>query len=309
MLDFVKLQQFVVLARHGSYTTAAAALHVSQPTLTRSVQSLEKTLNARLLDRGRNGIELTEIGMEFLHHAEDLLRHANSIEADISMRARGIRGHVNVGAGPAIGGTILPGVIREVLASELEISVRTVLSQAHTMYSMILDGSLDFFISREPNPGWTDKLTTVVLGYARPDFFVRPSHPLLAQPSVAFADLARFPRICGTAWNEVLSTFAPPELARDLFASIEVDDFGIMSHLAHEVDAVLIANSAAPTPGLVRLDVDRGDALPATAVTLNRPAHRTLSPAVRFVMQLTVDRARELYSAHNMRTDSVEDSG
>lgn len=295
MLDILKLEQFAVLAHHGSYTTAAAALHVSQPTLTRAIQSLEHSLKAKLLDRGRNGVALTEIGVEFLQHVEDLLRHADSIEADIAARSQGIKGHVRFGAGPAIGGVIMPDVVQEVVESGHELTLSITLAQAHTMYSMMLDGELDFFISRAPNPGWSDKLRSTVLGEARTEFWVRESHPL-AKKRVTFEDLGRFQRVCGTAWNELLPGRVSPELAQLVHATIEVDDSGIMTRLVQETDAVLIAYLEPGAEGLVRLDIaDRGDELGDQPVMLSRPAHRTLSPAVQYVMRLAADQARKSY--------------
>lgn len=297
MLDILKLEQFTVLAHHGSFTSAAAALHVSQPTLTRIIQSLEHTLQAKLLDRGRNGVVLTEIGAELLQHAEDLLRHAGSIEADIAARSQGIKGNVRFGAGPSIGGIIAPDVVQSVIESGHEVTLSITLAKAQTMYSMMLDGDLDFFISRAPNPGWSDKLQSTVLGHARTEFWVRPAHPLATQKRVTFADVGRFQRLCGTAWNELLPGRASPELAKLVYATIEVDDSGIMNRLAQETDAVLISYFDPGLEGLVRLDIaDRGKELGDQPVMLSRPAQRTLSPAVRYVMRLAADRARASYS-------------
>lgn len=302
MLDIVKLEQFTVLARHGSYTSAAAALHVSQPTLTRTIQSLEHTLKAKLLDRGRNGVALTEIGTEFLQHAEDLLRHAVSIEADIADRSQGIKGTVRFGAGPAIGGVIAPDVVQSVVESGHEVSLSITLARAQAMYSMMLDGDLDFFISRAPNPGWSDKLQSTVLGYARTEFWVRPTHPLATQQRVTFTDVGRFPRVCGTAWNELLAARTSPQLAKLVYATIEVDDSGIMNRLAQDTDAVLISYLDPGVSGMIRLDIaDRGEELGDQPVMLSKPAHRTLSPAVRYVMKLAADRARASYSLEEVK--------
>lgn len=297
MLDILKLEQFTVLAHHGSYTSAAAALHVSQPTLTRTIQSLEHSLQAKLLDRGRNGIALTEIGTEFLQHAEDLLRHVGSIEADIVARSQGIKGNVRFGAGPAIGGVIAPNVVQAVFDSGYEVTLGIVLAQAQTMYTMMLDGDLDFFISRTPNPGWSDKLKSTVLGHARTEFWVGREHPLATKNRVTFADIGRFQRVCGTAWNELLPGLVSPELAKLIHATVEVDDSGVMNRLVQDTDAVLISYLDPGFDSLVRLNIaDRGKELGGQPVMLSRPAQRTLSPAVRYVMKLAAAQARKSYS-------------
>lgn len=71
---------FLAIARTRSLTRAAAALGVSQPTVSRRLESIEKSLGARLFRRTRNGYELTEVGGEFfttVTRVEDLLNEAD----------------------------------------------------------------------------------------------------------------------------------------------------------------------------------------------------------------------------------------
>ncbi|UOQ57526.1 LysR family transcriptional regulator [Leucobacter allii] len=297
MLDLQRLEHFRVLASHQSYTAAAAALHVSQPTLTRSIQGLEKSLNARLLDRGRNGVELTDVGLELLHHAHSLAQHVTSIEADISMRSQGMRGHVNIGLGPNIGGMILPSVISEIVDSEHDITLRATLSPATEMYAMTLNGELDFFVSRMPNPSWLEKLDVLPIGMARTEFFVRPAHPLAAKKRVKLADVLEYQRICGTAWNEVLASSSADQDIPPLEASIEVDDSGVLARAVHDADLILVGMNQEPAAsGLVRLAIsDRKQLFPGAPVTLNRPTHRSLSPAGRFVLRIVLAHAYAIF--------------
>jgi len=55
---------FLAIARHRSLTAAARALGVSQPTVSRRLEVIEATFNARLFDRTRQGYELTPVGAE-----------------------------------------------------------------------------------------------------------------------------------------------------------------------------------------------------------------------------------------------------
>lgn len=52
MIDLYKLRYFVTVARVGTFVQAAEELHVSQPALSRSIQSLERQFGVTLLDRG-----------------------------------------------------------------------------------------------------------------------------------------------------------------------------------------------------------------------------------------------------------------
>ena len=57
------LKYFLAVAREGSITGAANSLHLTQPTLTRQLQELEKELRQKLLIRGKHKVTLTLEGM------------------------------------------------------------------------------------------------------------------------------------------------------------------------------------------------------------------------------------------------------
>ena len=57
-----QLRSFVAVAKLRSFTQAAAALHISQPTLTVQIKRLEEALGLRLFDRNPRSVDLTRIG-------------------------------------------------------------------------------------------------------------------------------------------------------------------------------------------------------------------------------------------------------
>ena len=63
------LKYLIAIAEHGSYTRAAEALHVSQPTMSQQIKQLEESLQSRLLDRSGRSVRLTDAGEVYLHHA------------------------------------------------------------------------------------------------------------------------------------------------------------------------------------------------------------------------------------------------
>ncbi len=63
------LQYLIAIAEYGSYTRAAEALYVSQPTLSQQIKLLEESLQMPLLDRSGRTVRLTDAGEIYLHHA------------------------------------------------------------------------------------------------------------------------------------------------------------------------------------------------------------------------------------------------
>lgn len=67
------LRYLLAVAEYGSFTRAAEALYVSQPTLSQQIKHLEESLNAQLLDRSGRTVRLTDAGEVYLRHARRAL--------------------------------------------------------------------------------------------------------------------------------------------------------------------------------------------------------------------------------------------
>ena len=76
MLNLSALYQFVTYADCGTLSAAAEKLHISQPTLTRTMHSVEDAFRVPLFHRGKNRIELTDTGKVAVEQAKSLLAEA-----------------------------------------------------------------------------------------------------------------------------------------------------------------------------------------------------------------------------------------
>lgn len=98
-MDLGLLHAFVTLAAHGNYGRAARDLSVTQPTLTKQIQSLEARVGGRLFHRGRHGATLTDLGVLLLPDARDLLRRADALSVRMTGMAGGEIGRLAIGFG------------------------------------------------------------------------------------------------------------------------------------------------------------------------------------------------------------------
>jgi LysR family hydrogen peroxide-inducible transcriptional activator len=103
-----QLQYLKLLAEHRSFSRAAEAAHVTQPTLSAGVQELEKILGAPVVDRNRAGVILTALGEEAVARAEAILTQTE----DLVQAARGagqpLAGRFRLGVIPTIAPFLLP---------------------------------------------------------------------------------------------------------------------------------------------------------------------------------------------------------
>lgn len=79
-LDVKGLRYFAAVARQGSFTQAAAQLHVTQPVVTRQVQSIERAYGVRLLLRESGRMVPTPAGEALLEHAEDIIARIDATD-------------------------------------------------------------------------------------------------------------------------------------------------------------------------------------------------------------------------------------
>jgi len=103
-----QLQYLKLLAEHGSFSRAAEAAHVTQPTLSAGVQELEKILGTPVVDRNRSGVILTAAGEEAVARASAILAQAD----DLVQAARGagqpLSGRFRLGVIPTVAPFLLP---------------------------------------------------------------------------------------------------------------------------------------------------------------------------------------------------------
>lgn len=113
------LQYFLAVAREQSISGAAQALHLSQPTLSTQLKSLEAELGRQLLIRGTPGsrrVTLTEEGMILRKRAEEILSLVRRTEREISLSDEAVAGDIYIGAGESDGVRLLTRVAQKVQA-------------------------------------------------------------------------------------------------------------------------------------------------------------------------------------------------
>ncbi|MGO4689631.1 LysR family transcriptional regulator [Glaciibacter sp. 2TAF33] len=263
MLDVSRLIHAITIAEHGTFGAAALTLHMSQSALTRSIQSLESEYGIRLFERGRSGAKLTAEGARFVAQAEQLVRHAASVESDLRDISAGRDAAVNVGMGPISATLFLPAVLEDILRLSAQFPIRVKVGSNSELRYMLEAGELDFYVGGVPRE-WRgvsgeDGLRVDAVGSrSRLALLVRRDHPLLDSP----ADIGlrgRCPVVAGTFARD---TSVGADVERHGFPApaFVLDDYGLLADLVRRTDAVLLATELIvvlrPELGLQRLDIE-----------------------------------------------------
>jgi DNA-binding transcriptional LysR family regulator len=117
MIDLGRLRVLVAVAREGSVTAAAEALHYAQPSVSHHLAKLEAEVGVPLLQRMGRGIRLTDAGRLLVNRAESILAQVESARAELDALAGLRTGRVRLAAFPSALATLVPLAVARI-ASE-----------------------------------------------------------------------------------------------------------------------------------------------------------------------------------------------
>lgn len=119
-----QLRYIIEIADTGSFTMASEHLFIAQPSLSQAVASLEKELNVTLFTRYRTGAVPTQIGLQVIGHARDIMRGVGEIEKLAASDYSKISTQITVGTIPTLSVVILPAVISKYKNTFPNVTVR-----------------------------------------------------------------------------------------------------------------------------------------------------------------------------------------
>jgi DNA-binding transcriptional LysR family regulator len=128
--DWNRVRAFLVTAEEGSLSSAARALSLSQPTLSRQVSALEEELGVALFERGPAGLELTPSGLALAEFAEQMGEAASRLSLAATGHSQAIEGNVCISATDMAAAYVLPPLIRDLREAEPGINIEIVASQS-----------------------------------------------------------------------------------------------------------------------------------------------------------------------------------
>jgi DNA-binding transcriptional LysR family regulator len=188
--DLADLRAFVSVAELGSFSAAAADLHLSQPALSRRIEKLESALGVRLFHRTTRKVDLTAVGREFSGKARELLNGLDESLLGIRDVAARVTGEVTVACVPSAVRYFLPDVLKQYHQNHPRIRVRIIDEGANEVLATIVRGDADFGVNyigaQEPNLEFQPILKEPFVVACRSD------HPLARRKKISWAELDKF---------------------------------------------------------------------------------------------------------------------
>lgn len=255
-MTLVQLKHFVVVAEVGSYVQASAALFLTQPALTRSIQALEDELGGPLFDRMGRRIGLTPFGHEVLARARRLVADAEALRQTGKELHAGLIGSLRIGLSSGPGALLSSPLMLHMAQHHPRLHLQISRGNTGVLVEELRDQHLDALVvdARSVHPS-ADLAVSDVFELAA-GFLVRSDHPLMqrGQP-VTIDDALAYPVASTPLSDEVarilISRYGPRANPDDM-VTLRSDETLSLVEVARRSDAIVLTIHAA-APGLVPL--------------------------------------------------------
>ncbi len=287
-MNIKHLEHLLALADTGSFSRAAEKLFLTQSALSRSIQSLETELGAKVLDRIGKRNELTPLGQDVVARARHIVREAAELRQSAKLLQDGGRGSISVGLGSGPAALLLVPLM---CAASTRAGMRVAVTQGPVELQVLQLRSrqLDAMVVDMRRVVPASDLNIESLAELRAGLVVRAGHPLAAQKSVTLADVLRYPVASTPLSDEVARALVDqfgPQANPSEMVTLRCDDVASLVQTAAQTDAVFLGVMATARSGLADgslVELALAPALRATArfayVTL---AGRTEAPAMAY---------------------------
>jgi DNA-binding transcriptional LysR family regulator len=150
MVDFNKLETFLMAAETLSFSETAKRLHLSQPTISHHIKTLENDMGVVLFTRTNTGLQLTEAGRLLLPWARRLLHDTNNMQAMMASIQSDVVGELRITCSTTAGKYVLPQMAARFYRLYPGVKVRILSCTPEDVTIKLLDGEAHIgVLSRE----------------------------------------------------------------------------------------------------------------------------------------------------------------
>ncbi|WP_017727779.1 LysR family transcriptional regulator [Halalkalibacterium ligniniphilum] len=142
-MDLKNVYTFVTVTREMSFAQASHVLHLSQPSVTARIQSLEQELGKSLFIRSKRSIQLTKEGEVFLPYALELLEIESEAKEKLYSLTDTLEGKVSIGATALWSVYILPSILGDILKKYPGIEVKVLTGNTVQISEMLTQNQVD----------------------------------------------------------------------------------------------------------------------------------------------------------------------
>lgn len=176
-MDTASLKTFLAIADTGSFSVAAERLYLTQPAISKRIQSLESELDARLFDRVGRQTLLTPAGEIFYKRAQVIMQQLEDSQREIENLSGEVAGTLHIGTSHHIGLHRLPPILKHLNQAYPKLTLDIHFMDSEVAYRQVQSGKLELGIITIPTS--SDKELKIQRIWKDPlEFVVGKSHPV-----------------------------------------------------------------------------------------------------------------------------------
>ncbi|MGW7258007.1 LysR family transcriptional regulator [Streptomyces sp. NPDC054834] len=202
MLNLERLRTLDALARHGSVSGAAEALHVTTSAVSQQLGKLEREVGQQLLAKNGRGVRLTDGGRLLAEHAARILSQVELAQSDLEAHRGQVAGELRLSAFPTAARGLFPTALADLRARHPALRVRSGELEPENGIAGVVRGDLDLAVVLD----WYNKPMPVPDGLVKAPLLDDPAdvampagHPLADRDEV---DLGEFAEDEWITWGE-----------------------------------------------------------------------------------------------------------
>ncbi len=191
-MNFLQIQYVLEIARQKSFSKAASALFVSQPTLSYQVKNLEDELQVRLFYRSTREVFLTSAGVEFCRHASNIMDEFQALHTAMEKYSSADAPSLSIGYIPSFSCCKPFQTVLSYLKAHPEINTRFVVNIPELLLDELHSGVLDVVFTDFPeilDLEDSPELSSHLLVNERCYLLTSKHHPLQQLKSISFEEL------------------------------------------------------------------------------------------------------------------------
>jgi DNA-binding transcriptional LysR family regulator len=188
-MELRQLRHFVAVADCGTYSAASEVLNLTQPALTRSVQTLEDQLQSALFTRQPRGVALTDAGVALLRHARLMLHQADAASQEVQSITGGTSGQLSIGLAPMFSTAVIDKVLIAMNEKFPDLRFKVTTALLGDLINDVADATLDVVLSNIPTGPMPSGVVSEVLFETRSSVLCSCEHPMAQKDEVTQNDL------------------------------------------------------------------------------------------------------------------------
>ncbi|PLS02421.1 LysR family transcriptional regulator [Neobacillus cucumis] len=176
------LTVFIIVAEQRNFTRAAEILHMTQPAVSNYIQTLERTLDTKLLERTNKYVRLNKAGDIVYHHAKEILSLYTRMENLLDDLKHTASGTLTIGSSFTYGEYILPHKIAKLLNVYPLLKPNIIIRNTNDIIDLMMQQQIDVGIIEGEMKN--NKVNIKPFALDRLSIIVPSNHPLLAKKEI-----------------------------------------------------------------------------------------------------------------------------